>query len=134
MEMGEISLEVRGISLKVVMDGHLHQKPVQEKDDKREGMQMNHKSLVCYVCKGRGHKSFQCPNRVKGFVKQTAAAIRVHENNPIKKRTTQDEVTETQRQESAEERVVIKENEQGRDGENVVTGSAISDYVSNLKE
>src|SRR6218665_1666429 len=29
MEMGEISLEVRGISSKVVMDGHLHQKPVE---------------------------------------------------------------------------------------------------------
>src|SRR6218665_49202 len=93
-----------------------------EKDDKREGMQMNDKSLVCYVCNRTGHKSFQCPNRAKGFVKQTAAAIRVHESNPTKKKTTQDEVMETQRPESAEERVVIKENEQGRNGENVVTG------------
>src|SRR6218665_3291095 len=105
-----------------------------EKDDKREGMQMNDKSLVCYVCKGTGHKSFQCPNRAKGFVKQTAAAIRVHESNPTKKKTTQHEVMETQRQESAEERVVVKENEQDREGENVVTGSAISDDVSSEKE
>src|SRR6218665_1537453 len=41
---------------------------VPEKDDKREGMQMNDKSLVCYVCKGTGHKSFQCPNRARRFV------------------------------------------------------------------
>src|SRR6218665_1028153 len=95
---------------------------------------MNDKSLVCFVCKGTGHKSFECPNRAKGFVKQMAAAIRVHESNLTKKKTTQDEVTETQRQEIGEEGVVVKENEQGRDGENVVTGSAISDDVSNSKE
>src|SRR6218665_1547376 len=97
-------------------------------------MQMNDKSLVCYACKGTGHKSFQCPNRAKGFVKQTAAAIRVHESNPTKKKTTQHEVMETQRQESAEERVVVKENEQDREGENVVTGSGIWDDVWSEKE
>src|SRR6218665_3879106 len=97
-------------------------------------MQMNDKSLVCYVCKGTGHKSFQCPNRVKGFVKQTAAAIRVHEKNPTKKKTTQDEVTEAQRQESAEEQVEIRENEQHRNGDDEVTGSAISHDVSNVRE
>jgi len=92
-------------------------------------MQLNDKNLVCYVCKGTGHKSFQCPNRAKEFVKQTAAAIRVYENNPSKRRTTQGEVTEAQRQES-----VVKENWQGRNGAIEVTGSAISDGVSNLKE
>src|SRR5688572_10297432 len=37
-------------------------------------------TIICYSCKLPGHKSFECPSKIRGPTRHTAAAIQVFDN------------------------------------------------------
>src|SRR5688572_2757845 len=61
--------------------GETNRSRVNNRDFHKEGTQSNEKGIVCYICKMAGHKAYNCPNKFKGNVKHTAAAIQVFENS-----------------------------------------------------
>ena len=61
--------------------GETNRSRVNNRDFHKEGTQSNEKGIVCYICKIAGHKAYNCPNKFKGNVKHTAAAIQVFENS-----------------------------------------------------
>ena len=66
----------------------------------RETTQTAEKSIICYICKMGVHKAFQCPNKSKGIVRHTAAAIQVFENSQFKMMNEQNKYNETMRTDS----------------------------------
>src|ERR1043165_8935867 len=64
--------------------GETNRSRVNNRDFHKEGMQNNEKGIICYVCKTPGHRAYNCPNKFKGHVKHTAAAIQVFENRRYK--------------------------------------------------